>query len=373
MLKRYDIHNFKNHADTSLYLGNLTILTGINGMGKSSVIQSMLILRESFQKMPQMQVLSLDGNAFNVGGTAALVNRSVETEQNVLKLAITTDEGLAEFSYQYPIGDSNELELREGSEVPDPGWLKGMSLFNDHFQYLSAFRIGPQSVYFSQTNVVDRHRQISSKMGMGEFAVYFLSKFGQEDIPVEALAFEASTSLNLIQQVELWMGEISEGVRLRIDQNGSQYDLQYGYEQSGRPTVFHSAFNTGFGISYVLGLVVAILSAKPDSLILIENPEAHIHPSGQSSLMRLISLAAANGVQIILETHSDHIINGALVNWKLNKLDKDLLSVYYFDRDDKLNAFPVRLKVGENGRIQRAPEGFFDQMKTDLEVLFDLD
>ena len=149
--------------------------------------------------------------------------------------------------------------------------------------------------------------------------------------------------------------------------------MKYGYEQSGRPTAFHSALNTGFGISYVLGLVVTILSAKPGSLILIENPEAHIHPSGQAALMRLISLAAANGVQIILETHSDHIINGALVNWKLNELDRGLLSVYYFDRDVNLNACPVRLGVGENGRIQKAPEGFFDQMKTDLEVLFDLD
>ena len=373
MIIRYDIHNFKNHADTSLDLGSLTILTGINGMGKSSVIQSMLILRESFQKMPQMQVLSLDGDAFSVGGAAALVNRSVETDQNVLKLTVTTDEGQNVFGYQYPIGDSNELELKEGSEAPDAGKLKRISLFNDQFQYLSAYRIGPQPIYFSQTNVVDRHRQISHKLGMGEFVVYFLSKFGQEDIPVKALAFGTSTSLNLMRQTELWMGEISEGVRLRIDQNGSQYDLKYGYEQSGRPTAFHSALNTGFGISYVLGLVVTILSAKPGSLILIENPEAHIHPSGQAALMRLISLAAANGVQIILETHSDHIINGALVNWKLNELDRGLLSVYYFDRDVNLNARPVRLGVGENGRIQKAPEGFFDQMKTDLEVLFDLD
>ena len=77
MIKRYNIHNFKNHADTSLELGGLTILTGINGMGKSSVFQSMLILRESFQKRPSMRTLFLDGDSFFSVGSASLVNRSV--------------------------------------------------------------------------------------------------------------------------------------------------------------------------------------------------------------------------------------------------------------------------------------------------------
>ena len=124
-------------------------------------------------------------------------------------------------------------------------------------------------------------------------------------------------------------------------------------------------------MSYILSVVVAVLSAKPESLIFIENPEAHIHPSGQAALMRLISMAAAQRVQIVLETHSDHIINGALVNWKQYQFDRERLAIYYFDRDDSLNARPERLMVAENGRVKNAPKGFFDQMKADLEVLFD--
>lgn len=371
MLKEYSIHNFKNHADTRLEFGNLTILTGINGMGKSSVLQSMLVLRESYLRTPLMQTLSLDGESFSIGRTAGLVNRSVTTDQNLLKISISSDEGNVDFSYQYPVGDANELENKGTSLNVEV--LKKISLFTDQFQYLSAFRLGPQSDYQSQTSVVDTHRQISKKMGMGEYAVYYLSKFGQENIPVAGLVYEGSSSMSLKQQTELWMGEISEGVRLQIDQKGTQYDLKYGYEKPGKPTVFHSAMNTGFGISYVLAIVVSVLSAKPGALLLIENPEAHIHPLGQSALMRLLSLAAANGIQIILETHSDHIINGALVNWKLHKYDRSQLAVYYFDRDDNLNASPTRLNIAENGRIQNAPAGFFDQMRSDLEVLFDID
>lgn len=76
------------------------------------------------------------------------------------------------------------------------------------------------------------------------------------------------------------------------------------------------ALNTGFGITYVLSVLVAVLFAPKGSLVLIENPEAHIHPAAQAALMKLISRAAEHGVQIILETHSDHVINGALVALK---------------------------------------------------------
>lgn len=372
MLRQYDIHNFKNHADTHLEFGCLTIFTGINGMGKSSVLQSLLLMRESYSRRPLMDLLSLDGESFSVGRSSGLVNRNVTENQNLLKLDLITDEGRVTLGYEYPVGDADELELGAGYVSPDSQLLKTISLFNDNFQYLSAFRVGPQPTYLSHTNVVDKHRQLSGKMGMGEYSVYFLSKFGQEPIPIVSLAYDGGASLHSIsRQVELWMGEISEGVKLRIMQNGNQYDLSYGYEQTGKPTVFHSALNTGFGLSYILSVVVAILSAKPGSLILIENPEAHIHPSGQASLMQLISKAAEQGIQIIVETHSDHIINGALVNWKQYQLDKDQLAIYYFDRDDDLNARPEKLQVGVNGRVKNAPKGFFDQMKADLEVLFD--
>ena len=371
MIKRFNIHNFKNHADTSLELGGLTILTGINGMGKSSVFQSMLILRESFQKRPSMQTLYLDGESFFSVGSASLVNRNVAVDGDLLRLDLITDEDKLEFGYQYPVGNENEMEY-VGEDLGEvAGRLYQIPLFNDQFQYLSAFRMGPQSLYQSNTGVVDKHRQLSKNLGQGEYVAYFLNVFGNENILVPALAYPGSKDLSLKQQTELWMVEISDGVKLQINQSGSLYELNYGYEIPGKVTTYHSAINTGFGISYVLSVVVAVLSARPGSLLLIENPEAHIHPSGQAALMKLISIAGMHGVQIILETHSDHIVNGALVNWKECQADRNLLSVYYFDRDENLNSHPVRLEIASNGRIRNAPAGFFDQMKADLEVRFD--
>lgn len=371
MIKTYTIHNFKNHSDSVLSLSNLNIFTGTNGMGKSSILQSMLLLRDSYQKKPSMEILYLDGDSVEIGTSANLVNCNIKEEQNILRIVVESEEGKHIFEYVYPIANVFELKRKE-SQMLDIEDLEKNALFNDNFQYLSAFRIGPKSIYNSNTNIVDNHRQLSSKMGMGEYTTYFLSKYGNDDIPIKALQYEGSESQRLSVQTEKWMNEISNGIHLKIDQKGQQYELKFGYEYKGKTTQYHSAINTGFGISYILSVVVAILSSQPNSLIIIENPEAHIHPSGQAALMRLITLAAANGVQVILETHSDHIVNGALVNLKNNMLNKDLLSVFFFHRDEYLNSIPEKLSIATNYRIAKAPNGFFDQMSIDLEVLFDL-
>lgn len=212
-------------------------------------------------------------------------------------------------------------------------------------------------------------------MGAGEFTVYYLNKFGDMDIPVRDLAYDArQTDCSLRSQVEAWLTEISPNIKINIEQQASNFILKYGYPREGRPIRWIEAMNSGFGITYVLSVLVAILSAEPDSLILIENPEAHIHPSAQSALMRLIARAANHGIQVIIETHSDHIVNGALVGAKKGWMDQRDLSIYYFQRDGQtLNAQALPLEIGDNGRIQNAPKGFFDQMRIDFEALYDID
>lgn len=372
MIKDYYIHNFKNHADTHLKLGKLSILTGINGMGKSSVFQSLLLLRDSYNRNNQMEYLVLDGDSCDVGSSAGLVNGTVTNDSRNLKLAITTDNGdNLNFSFDYPTGNESSLSRTEGSEQYDTKKLKEITLFTDDFQYLSAFRNGPKNDYASNTNSVDKHKQVSMKLGMGEFAVYYLNLYGGKNIPIKGLRHDDGSDLSLNSQVQAWLGEVSPNIQIKID----QYDklkLSYGYKQEGKTTVYHSAMNTGFGISYILSIIVAILSAKPGALILIENPEAHIHPSGQSAIMRLMCMAANAGVQIILETHSDHIINGALVNIKRGTISKDNVSFYYFELDENLNSLPIKLQVGLNNRIMDAPDGFCDQIGIDLEELYDL-
>ncbi len=146
-------------------------------------------------------------------------------------------------------------------------------------------------------------------------------------------------------------------------------------EDNQFPTNEFKAGNVGFGISYVLPIIVAVLSAEKGSLLLIENPESHLHPQGQAKLAELLALAAQNGVQILLETHSDHIINGTLVAVKKYQTEQrgiahDNVRIYYFDLDETCHATrSTKIPVLEGGRIVNAPQGFFDQFKIDIKTL----
>lgn len=86
--------------------------------------------------------------------------------------------------------------------------------------------------------------------------------------------------------------------------------------------------------------------------------------------MELISKAVAHGVQVIIESHSDHIINGSLVAVNKKLITSGLLSIYYFEREEHGHtALSHRLQISESGRINRPPKGFFDQIETDLRIL----
>ena len=114
------------------------------------------------------------------------------------------------------------------------------------------------------------------------------------------------------------------------------------------------------------------LCSKPGDLIIIENPESHLHPSGQSLIGKLIALASENGVQIAIETHSDHIINGIRAAVKNKDLASDNVIIYFLSRD--LNSVEhctnvEKIEINQNGKIDHWPEGFFDEWDKSLNIL----
>lgn len=247
------------------------------------------------------------------------------------------------------------------------------ALFNDDFQYISAFRSGPQPTYHVSTEAQE-HNQVSGEMGRGEYAVMQYTLHLTSDIQISAMKHPEESSLLVQDQVQAWMNEITTGVKIHVEEKGNEFRLNFGYATQGGKNRYASALNSGYGVGYVFSIIVALLTSKPGSLIIIENPEAHIHPAAQSAIMRLVANASANGVQVIIETHSDHIINAALVAIKQKNLAKDALTVYYFTRNEEtLASEPVKLTIGRDCRIKKAPKGFFDQMTSDLEILFGLE
>ena len=237
-MKEYYIHNFKNHADTILKMGNLTLLTGMNGAGKSSVIQSMLLLRESYLAHTLSNSLLLKGDSVNLGMSGDVVNQNVIKNPDMLTLSITQNDGERySFRYTYPLKDVSSLKAIEKINYLDDD-INKISLFTDNFQYLSAFRNGPLTSYPSDTDVVDEHRQLSKKNGQGEYSVYYLEHFGNEELAIKGLAFDDIDSSTLREQTERWLDVICQGIVVKINQEGSSLKLSFGYKIKGKTNRF---------------------------------------------------------------------------------------------------------------------------------------
>lgn len=114
------------------------------------------------------------------------------------------------------------------------------------------------------------------------------------------------------------MHTISPGIRLHVAEHALRdgmdlVSLRYSFIQDQQVSNAYRSTNVGFGLTYSLPIFVAVLSSRPGSLILLENPEAHLHPKGQSRLGEFLAIAASQGIQIVAETHSDHVLNGVRV------------------------------------------------------------
>jgi predicted ATPase len=120
---------------------------------------------------------------------------------------------------------------------------------------------------------------------------------------------------------------------------------------------------------------VALLSSQPGNLILCENPEAYLHPKGQRRIGKLIALTAEMGVQIILETHSDHVLNGVRLAAH-NKVIKDskVVRTHYFERVGGDGIKPCKMsspELTQSGRYNFWPSGFFDEFASALDELLE--
>lgn len=374
MINKMTICNFKLHDKTEIDVKGLTILTGMNGMGKSSIIQSLLLLRQSFMMNDIDSGMNLKGDLCDVGVSGELSCQASTESQLTIKLEFQEKNPLT-FMFEYPDNLFDTLLRGVDSNETEKAVLSAYALFNEKFQYLSAFRFGPQKSYNRDTSLVNSKKQISKTMGQCEYVVHFLEQYRNVVIPIIELAIEdeadITPDLRLITQVERWLRRISPNIKINIETIGEDFKLKYKFaREENIVTEDITALNTGFGITYVLPILVAILSGQKGALIIIENPEAHIHPRGQAILMELVSLAVSNGIQVIIETHSDHIINGSLIAVNNKIIASELLSIYFFSRDEhKHTAVAKKLDITSSGHIKRPPTGFFDQIDIDLKTL----
>lgn len=367
MIKYLRIKNFKSLKSIHLKPANLNLCFGMNGMGKSTLLQALLLLRQSHQKgVLETKGLLLQGGDLISIGTGKDAFYQFAGKEEPLQFEIHTTEHV-KYQWSFLLDASSDIlpvAPRTESTAADYSALDSFPLFNQKFSYLSADRLSPQKVYSKSEYEVGRNRSIGAR---GEYAVHYLSRFGlSEKIEFQNLMHENAKSDNLLHQTIGWLSEISPGARLMIEdvkgadllKLGIQFETQSGYTNEFSP------INVGFGILYVLPVILALLMARPGDIVLIENPESHLHPKGQSAIGRLLAAAAANGVQIFCESHSDHIINGVRVAVKEGIIEQNQLAVYYFSRDLRAEEHKTEITeilVDRHGELNHYPEGLLDE------------
>lgn len=381
MITQLKISNFKSHKDTRIELGNLTVLTGVNGCGKTSIIQALLLLRQSFQKNRLEYGLDLNQPLCSIGiANDALYQLA---ENGIIVFAFTID-NKQDYKFSFDAGKGLKDSFIKKYEYNDNACkiekFSDLSLFNNDFQYISASRWGGKSVFPKETYAVENQKQLSQNEGQGELVAHFLDKYGHEDV-MNYYKDDETDDLSLLQQTIYWERKISPDITIDVEigKDNSTYTINYGFNGENdetRPVRNLRAENIGYGISYTLPVIVALLSAKPGALVILENPEAHLHPGGQAELSKLIAKAASFGVQVIIETHSDHIINGIQLACKEYKstpqygIDNRLVKVYDLHNKEKHASKIENVIIKENGLLDYQPKGFFDQAENDLYKLY---
>ena len=378
MIQSVEIKNFKSIKSKYFPLRNLNVVLGMNGQGKSSFIQSLLLLRQS--ERLSSGILKLNGGdsgLVNMGTTKdARYQYSKENENLSFALQFKgTEPHLMEFDYEI---DADVFRQKNTSSSYIAQNQKE-ALFTNKFQYLNAQRIEPKATNMgSHTSVVE-----ANDIGKyGQYTAHYIELRSNEDVVFENVLHKDSKTYDeltktetinktLINQINLWLGEISPGVNVRTTKVTSDLILlEYVFKQPnfGNTNRFKPE-NVGFGISYGLHVVTALLKAKQGDLVIIENPESHIHPRGQAELGKLISLVAQNDVQIIIETHSDHIINGIRVGVKENPEMKDRTILFYFEKvitDNEQYSEITNIEIDSKGELSEYPKNLLEEWSNQL-------
>ena len=136
----------------------------------------------------------------------------------------------------------------------------------------------------------------------------------------------------------------------------------------------NAATNVGFGITYALPILVSGLTVPEGGMLLVENPEAHLHAKAQSNMGYFLARMAAAGVRVIIETHSEHIVNGIrrmIVEGKSEMSQKDMTIYFFVNTNEKKNI--IEITTVEIGNLSEFPVDFFDQVRQDMAELMKLE
>lgn len=361
------LEKFKCFEDRiEIPLSEVTIMYGKNGRGKSSVSQALLLIAQSMRKANELNELVINGELVNLGYFEELLYNSKE---GVFTIGVNseTEKLLAQFEEvkghassghlsRLSVNGVERLDTISGTgngEGEDDSTLSGVASTSD----VKILQDLKDCIYIS----ADRHGPVNAQKRIYSVNKQFIDSLGDNVIQVIA-----ERGIEFQKNLERALSEIMGGAHLSIPETESDY-IELRLNSADGDTAFKPV-NVGYGYSYVLPVVVASMIAERGSILIVENPEAHLHPGAQSRLARfLIKNAIDTGYQLIIESHSDHVVNGMRIASKEGEIKPNQCLVDYFYTDYKTGKSVVEvITCDRKGTLSNYPDDFMDEWTIQL-------
>lgn len=342
-----NIRGFKCFTEKQIELNNLTVLTGANASGKSSVIQAVLLLDYASESDAKLSLLSLNEPrfSFDFGSADSLINNEWKEDE----VTIAVRDGVA-MKFDVGMQDSPRKLLVSVAGIDG---LK--ALFVNGLTYFTAERMGPRYEYVLKAG---DGRDCGCR---GENTGNVMADNWRTKINGKRLIVKSDEESLFNVALDDWVDFIFPGVNVRVQPVGTQtYQMIIRDNYHNYPT---QATNIGFGISYALPILVGALLAKDNSWLVVENPEAHIHAKAQSNMGYFLGMMAASGLRVVIETHSEHVVNGirraAIVS---GRLKPEEVNIFFFQGKSESELITLDIL----GNLSDFPVDFFDQQRQDM-------
>lgn len=418
--------NFKCFADSGdIPLAPLTLIFGRNNIGKSSILQSLLLLRQTLDSPEYGPRLNLGGLLYAAGSYADIVHQHRSGQRMQMRFGLGWMPSLG----RAPL--SGDVMFEFSSDEPQPPRLSSLEVKSPDIQSVlvqrGRGRGGPYELLINGKNLggekqanfhfgIDRffpligpepphvgrphsgreksRARAEATLRVLEWELRRLKAVGAFRQPpdrryefqgqvrdvvdtigkrvVNAL-IEDSTRRGrggeLIRSVNRWLNHMG-GVRLmpfrRISRAARIFEVRIRDTDSGRWANFA---DVGFGIGQAFPVLVEGLRTPPGGMFLVQEPEIHLHPDAQLAMADFLIDLAKTGRHVIVETHSEHLllrVRHRIAEAKSNgrrraSLDPSMVSVIHVDKRRDGSSRANKLLVDEIGQVEKWPAGFMEE------------
>ena len=386
-ITKIELSNFKCFKETEINFGKITLLTGANSSGKSSLISALLTM---FQTADFPFYLSPNGNLISLGNYRNMVSEYDVSQQVKIDFTIKTEHKKTwNFETKWENNPINGLPTLHSLDFFDDACT--LKIYKENEKYI--LDVFSEKEEFSTLDEV-KETLVNGTAQKRKVMPKFLNFDFPKDLPFNFIhSYRANPQRNYLQipkagkiqpngvgfenQIIEWEETNSPKIKelvailskigllygLQSTKIGDgMFDIKIQTKQNG---VLSSMVDVGYGVSKLLPIIVADLQLPNHSLLAISEPEIDLHPSIQANFANYIFEQTKKGKKYIIETHSEYIINRLRLLISRGELPENEIKTYFFSNNGReTKTYSIDLK--KDGQIQNAPIDFFDTYEVDV-------